>query len=232
MELFEKANITAPRVIKSGEINEDAYLLLTFLEEGTTGSQEALGELVAKLHSVQQPDNKFGFDLPHEGGDISFDNTWTESWVTLFVERRLDHLRDELVRKGLWADVDVETYEQVRSRIVEELSNKRSKPSLLHGDLWGGNYMFLNDGSPALFDPAPFYGDREFDLGITTVFGGFTESFYETYDKHFPLGDGAQKRLEFYRLYLLMVHLVKFGAMYDSSVRRSMQQIITDFPRG
>ncbi|MFQ3837381.1 fructosamine kinase family protein [Staphylococcus pseudoxylosus] len=227
LKLFEEAEVTAPRVIGSGEIEGDAYLLLTYLDEGRTGSQEALAELVAQMHSKQQENGKFGFDLPYEGGDITFDNSWTDNWITLFVNRRLDHLKDTLVEQGNWSDDDVSQYESVRSVIVDTLKQHPSKPSLLHGDLWGGNYMFLTDGSPALFDPAPLYGDREFDLGITTVFGGFTEAFYNEYDKHYPLNEDVEKRLEFYRLYLLMVHLVKFGGMYAESVKRSMKQILS-----
>ncbi|WP_214307365.1 fructosamine kinase family protein [Staphylococcus pseudoxylosus] len=227
LKLFEEAGITAPRVIGSGEIEGDAYLLLTYLDEGRTGSQEALAELVAQMHSKQQANGNFGFDLPYEGGDITFDNSWTDNWITLFVNRRLDHLKDTLVEQGNWSDDDVSQYESVRSVIVDTLKQHPSKPSLLHGDLWGGNYMFLTDGSPALFDPAPLYGDREFDLGITTVFGGFTEAFYNEYDKHYPLNEDVEKRLEFYRLYLLMVHLVKFGGMYAESVKRSMKQILS-----
>lgn len=226
LELFEEADITAPRVINSGEIEGDAYLILTYLDEGRSGSQEALGKLVAQMHSQQQTDGKFGFDLPYEGGDISFDNSWTDDWSTLFVERRLDHLKDTLVEQGVWSEDDATQYESVRAVIMEALEQHQSKPSLLHGDLWGGNYMFLTDGSPALFDPAPLYGDREFDLGITTVFGGFTQDFYHAYDKHYPLSNGVNERLEFYRLYLLMVHLLKFGGMYADSVARSMDKII------
>ena len=227
LKLFEEAEVTAPRVIGSGEIEGDAYLLLTYLDEGRTGSQEALAELVAQMHSKQQVNGKFGFDLPYEGGDITFDNSWTDNWITLFVNRRLDHLKDTLVEQGAWSDDDVSQYESVRSVTVDTLKQHASKPSLLHGDLWGGNYMFLKDGSPALFDPAPLYGDREFDLGITTVFGGFTEAFYNEYDKHYPINEDVEKRLEFYRLYLLMVHLVKFGGMYAESVKRSMKQILS-----
>ena len=185
MNEFENAGVTAPRVIASGEINGDAYLILSYLEEGGRGSQRELGQLVAKMHSQQQPDGKFGFSLLHEGGDISFDNTWTDTWKEIFIDRRMDHLRDELMRKGLWNEEDNNVYEQVRTVMVNELDNHESKSSLLHGDLWGGNYMFLTDGSPALFDPAPLYGDREFDLGITTVFGGFTEEFYDEYENIF-----------------------------------------------
>lgn len=226
LNLFEKSGITAPIVIDSGEIDGDAYLLLSFLNEGTQGSQAELGALVAKMHQQQQPDGKFGFDLPYEGGDVSFNNNWSDSWMTIFVERRLDHLKDRLVDQGLWIENDVQTYHKVREKIVSSLRNHTSKPSLLHGDLWGGNYMFLENGQPALFDPAPLYGDREFDLGITTVFGGFTQAFYDAYNKHYPLSKGANQRLEFYRLYLLMVHLLKFGSMYAGSVDRSMENIL------
>ena len=90
----------------------------------------------------------------------------------------------------------------------------------------GGNYMFLTNGQPALFDPAPLYGDREFDIGITTVFGGFTQEFYDEYNQQLPLAKGSQKRIEFYRLYLLMIHLLKFGGMYADSVQRSMKIIL------
>ncbi|RIP37153.1 fructosamine kinase family protein [Staphylococcus gallinarum] len=227
LKLFEAANVTAPKVISSGEIAGDAYLILSYLQEGTKGSQRQLGELVAKLHSQYEPEGKFGFDLPYQGGDISFDNSWTDNWTTIFVERRLDHLVETLLKNGQWIATDKQRYEQVRKIIVEALSKHKSKPALLHGDLWGGNYMFLEDGTPALFDPAPLYGDREFDLGITTVFGGFTQDFYDAYTLHYPMAKGAEQRLEFYRLYLLMVHLVKFGGIYARSVDQSIDKILT-----
>ncbi|NDP54259.1 fructosamine kinase family protein [Staphylococcus aureus] len=225
---FERAGITAPRVIASGEVNGDAYLVMTYLEEGASGSQRQLGQLVAQLHSQQQEEGKFGFSLPYEGGDISFDNHWPDDWCTIFVDKRMDHLKDELLNRGLWDANDIKVYDKVRRQIVAELENHQSKPSLLHGDLWGGNYMFLQDGRPALFDPAPLYGDREFDIGITTVFGGFTSEFYDAYNKHYPLAKGTSYRLEFYRLYLLMVHLLKFGEMYRDSVAHSMDKILQD----
>jgi len=86
--------------------------------------------------------------------------------------------------------------------------------------------MFLSDGTSAIFDPSPLYGDREFDIGISTVFGGFDQEFYKQYRKNFPLEDNFSLRLEFYRLYFLMIHLNKFGQMYKPSVYESMQKII------
>ena len=94
--------------------------------------------------------------------------------------------------------------------------------------IYGAVIICFKRWTPALFDPAPLYGDREFDIGITTVFGGFTSEFYDAYNKHYPLAKGASYRLEFYRLYLLMVHLLKFGEMYRDSVAHSMDKILQD----
>lgn len=226
LKQFEAAGIQAPVVIDYGQIAGDAYLVLSFLEEGMEGQQSELARLVAKMHQNKQPDGQFGFDLPYQGGDISFDNTWSTQWRDIFVKQRLDPLKAALVEKGMWQTTDIEQYDKVRAIINQSLADHHSEPSLLHGDLWGGNHMFLTDGSPALFDPAPLYGDREFDIGITMVFGAFNQSFYETYQQVLPLADGAELRLEFYKLYLLMVHLLKFGGMYASSVERSMYKII------
>lgn len=225
LEAFEEAGITAPRVLGSGEIGGDAWLLLTCLEEGS-GSQEDLGQMVAKMHQTRQNDGMFGFDQPHEGGDISFDNRWTYSWSELFIERRMDVLKERIVDKGLWTPADSETYMEVRNVMTAALEEHPSEPSLLHGDLWAGNYMFLSDGRPALFDPSPLYGDREFDLGATTVFGGFSGDFYDAYEAKYPLEEGAWGRIRFYRLYLLMVHLAKFGGIYKTSVHGAMQDIL------
>ena len=223
---FEQAGITVPRVKDHGQISGEAYLLLDFLEEGR-GSQKDLGELVAKLHLTHQRDGKYGYNLPYEGSDITFSNGWFNSWSEIFVDQRLSKLHDEIVSRSLWDKSDNEMYLEVLEIIKEELKKHRSEPSLLHGDLWFGNYMFLDDGRPALFDPSPLYGDREFDLGATQVFGGFDSEFYEAYNNIYPLAAGAERRIDFYKLYLLLVHLVKFGEMYLGSVSSTMRNIIS-----
>jgi len=225
LQEFETANILAPRVIANGEIQGDAYLLITYLSSGT-GSQADLGRLVAKLHHHHNPNGSFGFDTDYKGTAIEFDNSWTTSWSELFVDRRLDKLRDEIVRQHLWSSTELAEFNHVRQIIINQLANHQSEPSLLHGDLWGGNYLFTDIGQPALIDPAAMYGDREFDLGVTTVFGGFDSEFYQAYGEAYPLSEGANQRMKFYRLYYLMVHLVKFGEMYASSVQSEMTQIV------
>lgn len=225
LKAMAEAGITAPKVLGNGQIEGDAFLLLEYLDEGA-GSQWDLGQMVAKMHLEHQADDQFGFHLPHEGGNISFDNAWTDSWRKLFINERMDQLRNRIAEQGLWDDNDLQTYDKVRKIMSDNLKAHESEPSLLHGDLWAGNYMFLSDGSPALFDPSPFYGDREFDLGATTVFGGFGKDFYDAYEETYPLSEDAWVRIRFYKLYLLMVHLMKFGSVYYSSVEHTMQDIL------
>ncbi|MGO4937936.1 fructosamine kinase family protein [Fundicoccus sp. Sow4_H7] len=225
LELFADNGIRTPEIIAHGVIENHPYLLLEFLEEGQ-GSQKDLGKLVAKMHRIQQENKQFGFEFPYQGGSICFENEWTNSWLVLFVNQRLDVLNEELIDKGLWNRQDVETFKDVRKIIVESLSQHESESSLLHGDLWSGNFMFLKNGEPALFDPSPLYGDREFDIGITTVFGGFNHDFYEAYQAEYPLKSGYEFRLRFYRLYLLMVHLHKFGRSYYTDAIDEMERIL------
>lgn len=222
---FAQADVLAPRVLGNGQINGDAYLLLSYLSSGR-GKQADLGRLVAHLHTFASPTGRFGFDQPYAGTSVSFSNDWVDTWTELFVDQRLDKLAKHIVHKGLWTQQDYATYQQARTVIVEALAKHTSKPVLLHGDLWSGNYMFTADGAPALIDPAAVYGDRELDLGVTTVFGGFSPDFYAAYQAALPLADGWQRRLNFYRLYYLMVHLDKFGMTYAGNVANLLQQVI------
>lgn len=227
LEDMYEAGVTVPRVYDIGEINEDAYFLISFLEEGKSGSYSDLAKMIAQMHRTYSENGKFGYDYPYQGSQITFDNDWTDSWIELFVERRMDVLRDQIIENKQWDKDQEKTYAKVRDIIIEELSQHESKPSLLHGDLWGGNHMFLTDGEPALFDPHPLYGDREFDIGVTTSFGVYPQEFYQAYQNFYPMAEGYNKRLQFYRLYIFMVHLHKFGGIYESRVDQTMDDILS-----
>lgn len=226
LNLFLDNDIRAPKVIDYGNSGTDSYLLMTYHEEGALGDQEDLARLVARIHRVESENSMFGFEYPYRGAGTSFENSYKKTWKEVFLYERMDKLRDKLEEVGLFDKKDLDRYEKARSIIEESLDKHKSSPVLCHGDLWAGNFMFDKDNRPMVFDPSPLYGDREFDIGISTVFGGFSRDFYKAYQEILPLDEGYNKRLEFYRLYLLMVHLLKFGEVYDTSVSNTLKAII------
>ncbi|MCI1986119.1 MAG: fructosamine kinase family protein [Lactobacillus sp.] len=226
LQAFAEAKIRAPRVVAHGQSYGDAYLILSYLEPVATGDQSELGALVAKLHAYASPTGRFGFSQPYAGTSVSFANPWSDSWAELFINQRLDVLDAALVAKHRWAPHQRTDFLQARAVITRALAAHASRPVLLHGDLWSGNYMFTAAG-PSLIDPAAWYGDAEFDLAITTVFGGFTAAFYQAYQAAHPLVAGFRQREHFYRLYYLMVHLDKFGSGYARSVQAELDAILS-----
>lgn len=226
LKLFEENGIFAPRALASGDIDGSCYLLMTYHQEKRAGSQEDLAKVIADIHKIKSPDGKFGFPYPFIGTACDFDNEFKDSWKEVFLFERLDKLRDMLIKTKLWDDKDRIRYEEVRFVIERELDKHKSEAVLLHGDLWAGNFMFDEDERPIVFDPSPLYGDREFDIGVSAVFGGFRKAFYEEYKDLMPLDEGYQERLNFYRLYILMKYMLRFGPVYDSSVN-DLMKIIT-----
>ncbi|SRR5574344_712959 len=227
LKIFEEKGIYAPRALASGQADGAAFLLLTYHEEKREGRQEDLAKVIAQIHQIKSPNGKFGFDYPYIGQASKFDNSYKDSWKEIFLHQRMDKLASMLKEFELWDEKDLARYEEVRFIIEKELDKHKSEPVLLHGDLWAGNFMFDEDERPLVFDPAPLYGDREFDIGVSTVFGGFGNAFYNEYKDLLPMEEGYQERLNFYRLFLLMKYLLRFGPVYDSSVN-DMMKIITN----
>ena len=115
-------------------------------------------------------------------------------------------------------------YHRLRQQLLQDSHMHTVKPSLLHGDLWSGNYLFDTTGTPVLIDPDVFYGDREMDLAMTTIFGGFDADFYQAYQTVYPFAPGMQTRLPSYQLYYLLAHLNLFGETYGPAVDRILMQ--------
>lgn len=233
LKFFAKAHIPAPLVLSAGEIEENAYLLISYINSGS-GKQSDVGKLLAKLHSFKSPNGKFGFKYPEmRNYNLHFDNSWTDSWIKLFVYRRLDVMKDSLLYLHLWKDEDKKLYLKIRPLIIGILNKHHSVPSLLHGDLWEANYMYLKDGTPAFIDPNSTFGDRELDFGLICMSNRlssnpeFSKGFYTAYQNAYPLDKGFSKRIEFYILYFLMIHLQKFGSFkYFSAVNSQMHRIL------
>lgn len=215
------AVITTPQVIATGTIDGDGYLLLSWLDSGT-GSQYALGQAVAAVH--QQHQSQFGLDHDFTFGKLPKINHWQSDWATFYTEQRLDVLVKLASQHHLWSTNRERHYQRLRQELLADPYMHQVQPSLLHGDLWSGNYLFTSTGTPALIDPDVFYGDREMDLAMTTIFGGFDEDFYRGYQAAYPLAPGSQQRLPRCQLYYLLAHLNLFGETYGPAVDHILDQ--------
>lgn len=210
--------VLTPKVLAWGSFGKDAYLLLSYVNHQPAGDQFEMGRQLAKLHKRRSPNKQYGFNENFTMGTYTADNTWQPEWESFFVNQRLAALKELIQQRNLWTSEMETLYARAIKVFKKLMKDYHPLPSLLHGDLWSGNFMFNQDGKPVFIDPAVFYGDREFDLGITHVFGGFTTDFYEGYKTEYPLERGSANRLPFYQLYYLMFHLSQFGAGYQGSV--------------
>lgn len=214
--------INTPTPIHNGEINGNAYLVLNWLNE-SNGSQADLGRAVAAMHQQYSPNNKFGFVDNHRTKALVKDNSWNASWPDFYVHQRLFPEVQVASDRGRWNRWRQEHFDQMVKQFSAYYQEHTVRPSLLHGDLWAGNFMFSND-QPYLIDPDAIYGDREFDLAMTTVFGGFDNNFYRAYAADYPFTPGINDRLPWYRFYYLCMHLVLFGESYGGAVDQILAQ--------
>lgn len=194
------------------------FLLLEFIESGRKVEDfwEDFGRRLARLHA-RKTANRFGFERDNHIGASPQHNAWEESWPRFFATQRLG-FQLELARKNGYARAHwFASLEGLIERIADLLPEPEH-PSLLHGDLWGGNFMVGSDGHAVLIDPAVYYGDREADIAMTELFGGFASRFYDAYNTERPLSPGYAGRRELLNLYHLLNHLNLFGGSYAASV--------------
>lgn len=216
--------IRIPQVIHQGTSGKYSFLLLEFIEEGrqTTNFWEHFGKNLAKLHKTSH--TQFGLDHDNYIGSLPQQNHVHADWYTFLAEQRLLPLLKMSVDSGLLNSGDIKSFD----RFMGNLSNliPAETPSLLHGDLWSGNFITNPLGEACLIDPAVYFGHREMDIAMTKLFGGFSPEFYQSYNKEFPLEKGWEKRVEINLLYPLLVHLLLFGESYSGQIRRILKSVV------
>lgn len=172
---------------------------------------------LAKLHQVTQP--TFGLDHDNYIGSLpQYNTSKTQKAAEFYIECRLEPQFRLAEKNGYSFKALDRFYKHLESHIPEE------PPALIHGDLWGGNYMIIRKAEPALIDPAVAFAPREMDLAMMKLFGGFPPETFLHYQAHFPLEKNWKKRLEIWQLYYLLVHLNLFGAGYLSPVKRILKK--------
>jgi len=203
-----------PRPLAWGVDESRAFLLMEVVEKGRLSSGEDFGASVAAMHRNGRSDF-CGFTGENRIGSTAQNNRLMKSWHEFFGEQRLG-FQWNLARKGGYGDTSAEKLMQSVLNRLENLLPEpdEGRPSLLHGDLWGGNWMAGSDGRGWLIDPAVYYGHREADLAMTELFGGFPPGFYQGYKSRWSLDPGYPERRDLYNLYHLLNHLNLFGSSY------------------
>jgi protein-ribulosamine 3-kinase len=212
-----------PAVVTSGMADGYAFLVLEYipLKAANAAAQARLGERLAVLHDVTA--ERFGWERDNTIGTTPQINTPTDDWVTFYRERRL---RPQL---ALAADNGhaqlLALAEPLLARLEVLFAGYSPRPSLLHGDLWAGNAAVSTAGEPVIFDPACYFGDRETDIAMTELFGGFTGSFYDAYRQAMPLDAGYPVRRDLYQLYHVLNHLNLFGGGYRARAANLIERL-------
>ncbi|MDQ6621545.1 MAG: fructosamine kinase family protein [Pseudomonadota bacterium] len=223
-ELATAAAVRVPTVIAVESAAGHAWLALEWLELRGTGRSAALGHRLAALHRITSACH--GWSRDNTIGATPQANAWETDWATFFIERRL---RPQIARAahGGYRSVGEEG-EPLLSHVPALLNGHAPAASLVHGDLWSGNAASLATGEPVIFDPAVYYGDRETDIAMTELFGGFEPSFYAAYADAWPLSPGYPVRRTLYNLYHLLNHLNLFGVSYEAQVRRAIGSLMAE----
>ena len=226
-ELARARAVRVPRVLACGRSGTRALLALEWLEAGaaSAASEERLGEGLAAQHQVGAPG--YGWSRDNTIGTTPQANGWLASWPEFFRERRLRPQLARAVANGFGSLLE-RSGERLLAGVEALIGTHRPPPSLLHGDLWGGNWLATLEGEPVIFDPAVYFGDREADLAMTQLFGGFGPRFYAAYAAAAPLPPGAELRRELYNLYHVLNHANLFGGGYARSARGMIERLLAE----
>lgn len=225
-ELADADAILVPRALCTGMSGDSSYIVMRYLDtgHGNVLSWRKAGEQLAALHAVSS--EAFGWRRDNTIGATHQPNAWTSDWSTFWRQHRLGFQLNEAARNGYGGRLQ-SLGEQLLDRFPA-LIDHNPQPALLHGDLWSGNIAFDTKGNPIIYDPATYYGDREAELAMTELFGGFGADFYAAYRAASPIDAGYRVRRTLYNLYHVLNHLNLFGGSYGGQAERMMQSLLAE----
>jgi fructosamine-3-kinase len=226
LEMSATTTITVPLPICWGVVTNYSYLVLNYLdltERSSPKDWTKMGQNLAAMHQYRITDSpKFGWHLDNTIGSTPQINTWETDWIAFFTNHRIDYQFQLARRNG----GNFPKTSQLLAAIPQILANHHPQLALVHGDLWGGNAGFTTTGNPVIFDPATYWGDREVDLALTELFGGFPAAFYQGYESVYPLDAGYAERKVLYNLYHILNHYNLFGGSYEGQANRTIDSLL------
>jgi fructosamine-3-kinase len=199
---------------------DDDFLILEFISPSNPNNAfwEVFGQKLALMH--KQTHSKFGLDFDNYIGSLYQDNTQNKNWTEFFIQNRLQ----AQLSIGNFSGTLLSDFDKLFQKLPNLFPNE--KPALLHGDLWSGNFLAKNGDTPMLIDPAIYYGNREMDIAMSKLFGGFNSDFYFAYNESRPLENGWEERIQICNLYPLLVHVNLFGGAYINQVKNILSYYV------
>ncbi len=199
---------------------DDDFLILEFIPPSNPNNAfwEVFGQKLALMH--KQTHSKFGLDFDNYIGSLYQDNTQNKNWTEFFIQNRLQ----AQLSIGNFSGTLLSDFDKLFQKLPNLFPNE--KPALLHGDLWSGNFLAKNGDTPMLIDPAIYYGNREMDIAMSKLFGGFNSDFYFAYNESRPLENGWEERIQICNLYPLLVHVNLFGGAYINQVKNILSYYV------
>ena len=217
-------SIRIPEVVThhDGSDNLPGFLLMEWIQtgSGTGDSSFRFGADLARLHQTHA--GSFGLEYDNYIGRLPQSNNTHPDWVSFFVGERITPQLKQAINNGAIGKKYLDNWQRLVPRLNDIFPP--CKPSLLHGDLWNGNYMFDTEGTAVLADPAVYFGHPEMDLAFTKMFGGFSAGFYEGYAEVSPLAPNFNDRVQVYNFYPLLVHVNLFGGGYSRQAEQFLNQ--------
>jgi len=224
-EMAASGTIKVPEPLATGLADGQSYIVMEDLPLGGSGSAERLGRELAAMHRSTHP--HFGWHRDNTIGSTPQYNSESGDWITFWREQRLGAQLEMAAAKGHGGALQREG-ERLLAELPALFDGYTPVASLLHGDLWSGNYAYCLDGTPVIFDPAVYYGDREADIAMTELFGGFGSDFYTAYNEAWPLDAGYAVRKTLYNLYHILNHLNLFGGGYGSQAEGMIKRLLAE----
>ena len=217
--------IKVPAPVCYGVLENQCYIVMEYLDLAGRPDSVELARQLAAMHRVTA--DRFGWSINNTIGSTLQVNTPGDDWIEFWREHRLGFQLQLAVSNGYGGELQ-SSGERLLDEFPMLFESYRPQASMLHGDLWGGNYGGLPDSTPVIFDPAFYYGDREADLAMTTLFGGFSTDFYRAYDEAYPLDDGYAVRKQFYNVYHVINHLNLFGGGYHGQAVSMIKRVLAE----
>lgn len=224
--LLDTEAMRTPVPLCSGQTGGQAYLVTEYIELGPPSGQghELAGRQLALLHGTTAA--RFGWQLDNHIGATPQSNNWQDDWIDFWRDQRLGYQLSLAARNGYAGKLQM-----LGEQLLDQfpcLIDHTPAPSLIHGDLWGGNMSFDSAGQPVIYDPATYYADREAEIAMTELFGGFSGRFYAAYQEAWPLHPGYTIRKNLYNLYHILNHLNLFGGDYLGQAQCMMERLLAE----